>query len=202
MKELISQDFRDLKKLLNYDFTENIFSLFVIGGSTSYSLISLLEGNPLTTLAYGAIAFFTYRNYYTETGRKMHEVKFEDKALTANLSIQSQDRIADNLSLYLLEHEIGNLELDNWELKKIKTFLEKKKLDNPTAFLISDMYKKRLETESENHVHSIKSTEKEKEKEKENELKSLEQEDPDKIINEIYQIAEENASTYQERMNS
>lgn len=180
MKDKINRDFKQLNQLLKYDFTENMLAVIVLIGSLIICSIEFMKFNLFFAVPYFLVFLYVYHKYFGEDMDDMHRLNFEDKLLTESKTKEKQEEIAINLADFLAEHKVEFVTFDNWELNEIKKFLQTKKLNNPRAFLISDIYRKNFPNlKKSNH---LKPSDKRKAGD---ELEELRDRDPNDIINEI-----------------
>ncbi|MFC0172219.1 hypothetical protein [Vibrio comitans] len=74
----------------------------------------------------------------------MHKLPLDAKPLTHYLAKKHQKRLCRNFKNNLMLINLDNANLDSWEAAQISKYLETDKLDNPTAFLIFDIYQKHV----------------------------------------------------------
>ncbi|GAM63048.1 hypothetical protein JCM19232_4725 [Vibrio ishigakensis] len=92
-----------------------------------------------------ASIIYIYSRYYGRDLGNMHRLPLSEKLLTGSFVRKYQPLIANNFFRHLSTFERAEQSLDSWELEKVRQFKQTKCLDNPTAFIIYDIYQAHLE---------------------------------------------------------
>ncbi|MEZ9928097.1 hypothetical protein AB4402_10155 [Vibrio breoganii] len=142
--EAVKQDIKTLKLILNLDFLTNLLSLAILF-SSPFLVLGFFEDNQFFALLCTLIvAVYTCTKYYGDSLDRMHKLPLEAKPFTHYLAKKHQKRLCKNFKNNLMRMDLDKENLDSWEAEKISLYLKTDKLDNPTAFLIFDIYERHV----------------------------------------------------------
>ncbi len=141
----IERDRELLNLILNLDFANNLLSFFALLGSLFLAAWSWNIGHYSMLVCSVVVSIYVYHKYFGGHLDNMHRLLFVEKPLTKFLAKKHQSSLALNFSNFLSVIDDVELFVDSWELEKLKRFLVTKQLDNPTAFIICDLYRLHLD---------------------------------------------------------
>ncbi|CAH0525869.1 hypothetical protein [Vibrio hippocampi] len=137
----LEQDNQQLQLILNLDFLNNLLSLVILISCLLLTAWAWDTGHYAMLIATVAAIIYVYQKYYGNNLDNMHHLKLTDKLLTKRLASKHQYTLAANFSTFIVNINDIGLYVDPWELKKLFQFIATQELDNPTAFIIRDLYK-------------------------------------------------------------
>ncbi|WP_117234938.1 hypothetical protein [Vibrio maerlii] len=157
--EFMVNDIKRLKLILNLDFVNNVLSMIVLFMCLFMLAFSLNESRYEVSVCTLVMFGYVFHKYFGDNLNNMHKILLSDKPLTKFYVNLHQEELVNNFNFFVNKVSGEKLDLDPWEESKINDFINYGNLDNPTAYIIYDIYLKYEESDwIEKNLHSYLSS--------------------------------------------